>query len=110
MNTAIGNIKQCVYKLNLLEQEFHFILSKHPADITVDEFDWMQIAFEQIPNCIKLLFKESTFETYLMLWYHQALKIEKYCTLRKLPIQEKFIEYKKELQVMNNNNMATKNN
>jgi hypothetical protein len=101
---------QCFYRLGLLEQEFQYLLAMHPADISVDEYEWMQIGIQQIPDCLIEIKNEEKYESSLTLWFQKVQLIEKLCLLRKLSLQPDFIDAKEKISNFHQISAALKKN
>jgi hypothetical protein len=105
-NTPIQNL----YRLQLISNEIEYLLALHPADISVDEYLWMMMAYEQIPFCLQSIQDGESFQTSLILFSQQAVALEKYVGIRNLPISADFIAAKEMLNQMKEKSATKRKN
>jgi 2-hydroxy-3-keto-5-methylthiopentenyl-1-phosphate phosphatase len=102
MSTKIFNNTptQNLYRLQLISSEIEYLLALHPADISVDEYLWMMMAYEQIPYCLQSIQDVESIETSLILFNQQSLLLQKFVGIRNLPISADFTTAKELLTEM----------
>ena len=94
MSTEQSKIDQSNYTLNILGQEYQYILAQHPIDVSMDSFSWMMIGMPQVWKCLQHIKEGENFETILALWNRQIKLIEKFATIRRIKLSPEFMEVK----------------
>ena len=94
MSTEQSKIDQSNYTLNILGQEYQYILAQHPIDVSMDSFSWMMIGMPQVWKCLQHIKGIENFETILALWHRQIKLIEKFAAIRRIELTPGFLDAK----------------